>query len=523
MTGAFRQPVFVVSVAVISVLVLAGAVFPDAFRVASEGALGWMTSTLGWFYLASVFGFVAVLVYLACSRYGGIRLGAPDSVPEFSYYAWISMLLAAGFGIGLVFYGVAEPMSHYLTPPYAMVEGGTTEAARLSIQYSFFNWGVSQWAAFSIVGLIIGFYQFRKQRPGLVSVVLEPMTRGRAGGAHLGGALDVFAVVATVVGVATSLGLGVLQINGGLNAVFGFPEGFTWQVIILGVMFAAYMISAATGLNRGIRILSSINLTLALALMVFVIVFGPTVVILQTIVQGIGDYIQNFLAMSLTAGAYDDTGWASGWTIFYWAWVIAWSPFVGTFVARISRGRTIREYVFGVLVVPPLIACVWMGVFGGAGLHMEMTQGAGLAAAVEQNITVALFRLFELLPLSTILSILGMVLIFIFLITSADSASYIVAQMTDRGSINPPLAKRLTWGALLAAICLTLIATGGLQGLQAGAVLAALPFTFILYAMVWTLFRELAADRRAALEALYHKHDRTPVAATIEEARKLDE
>src|SRR5690606_682030 len=217
----------------------------------------------------------------------------------------------------------------------------------------------------------------------------------------------------------------------------------------------------------------------------------------------------------------DDTDWGSRWTIFYWAWVIAWSPFVGAFVARISRGRTIREYIIGVLIMPPLIACLWMGVFGGAGLHLELTQNIGLAAAVEDNITTALFRLFDLLPLSMLLSLMGMTLIFIFLITSADSASYIVAQMTDRGSLNPPLIKRLIWGALIAAICLTLIATGGLQGLQAGAIMAALPFTFVLYAMVWMLFRELAADRQAALEELYEEHGEIPVAATIEEAREL--
>ncbi|MGQ0525719.1 MAG: BCCT family transporter, partial [Betaproteobacteria bacterium] len=452
---------FLVSVAFTLLLVAAGAAFPAEFEAGGDAALRWITTHLGWFYLASVFGFVVVLVYLAFSRHGGIRLGAHDEEPEFSFFSWVAMLLATGFGVGLVFYGVAEPMTHYLKPPYGMMPGETEASARLAIQYSFFNWGVHQWAAFAIVGLIIGFYQFRRGKPGLVSTVLQPVTRRLPGSGWLGGAVDVFAVVATVMGVATSLGLGVLQINGGLHFLAGVPEGVVWQAIILAVMAAAFITSTATGLKRGIRILSTINLVLALALMGYVLVAGPTLRVLEIIVQGIGDYLQNFFGMSLRAGPWDESRWAAGWTVFYWAWAIAWSPFVGTFVARISRGRTIKEYVFGVLVMPPLLACLWLGVFGGTALHFELERHAGLAAAVNDNITTALFKLFDLMPLGTLLSVIGVALIFIFLITSADSASYIVAQMTDEGSTEPPLAKRVAWGLLIAAICLTLIATGG--------------------------------------------------------------
>lgn len=517
------QPVFVISFAIVLTFVLIGAAFPTVFEASANASLTWVATYFGWFYLFSIFGIVVVLVYLAFSKYGDVHIGPPDSEPEFSFFSWIAMLLAAGFGIGLVFYGVAEPMTHYLHPPYGMIEGETREAARLAIQYSFFNWGISQWAGFSIVGLIIGIYQFRKGEPGLVSIVLAPITKNIPGSSRVGDALDIFAVVATVLGVATSLGLGVLQVNGGLNYLFGIPEGFTWQTTILAVMFVAYMISAATGLERGIKILSSINLALALALMAYVIITGPTTTILKTIVEGLGDYLQNFFTMSLRTGAFEQSDWANRWTIFYWAWVIAWSPFVGTFVARVSRGRTITEYVLGVLVIPPLFACIWMGVFGGASLHMELAGDTGLAAAVDDNITTALFKLFAFLPLATLLSILGMILIFIFLITSADSASYIVAQMTNRSAEEPQIAQRLIAGALIAAIALTLIATGGLEGLQAGVVLAALPFSLILYAMVWMLFRELSATRQAALEDLYEKYDETPVGATAEEARQLGE
>ncbi len=523
MPQTFRQPVFLVSGAIILAFVLIGAAFPEGFKTGADAALAWVTTYFGWFYLLSVFGFVGVLVYLAFSKYGEVRIGPPDSRPDYSFFSWVAMLLAAGFGVGLVFYGLAEPMTFFAKPPYGDMEGGTEAAARYAIQYAFFDWGVHQWAAFSIVGLIIGYFQFRKGEAGLVSTTLEHATSRAPAAKGLGTAFDIFAVVATVIGVATSLGLGVLQINGGLNYVFGLPEGFLWQFVILAVMFGAYMMSAASGLDKGIKILSNINLTLAIALMLFVLVFGPTLTILNTLVQGLGDYLQHFFEMSLRTDAFAGSDWAGTWTVFYWAWVIAWSPFVGTFVARISRGRTIREYVLGVLVMPPLLACLWIGVYGGAGLHFDLANGAGLAQQTQDNITTAVFHFFDLLPLTTVLNVLTICLIFIFLITSADSASYIVAQMTDKGSIDPPLAKRLTWGGLIAAICLTLIAAGGLKGLQSAAVLAALPFTFILYGMVYTLFRELKLDRETMLQELYEAHDGTPVGATVHEARKLSD
>ncbi|SHM31680.1 BCCT family transporter [Vreelandella subglaciescola] len=464
---------------------------------------------------------------VSISRCGGKSdrlLGPQDSTPNYSFFSWISMLLAAGFGVGLVFYGMAEPMSHYMTPPYDDVEPESVEAARYAIQYTYFNWGIHQWAAFSVVGLIIAYFQFRKGQAGLVSSVLSSVTAKYPRVRPYASWLDVFAVVATVMGVATSLGLGVLQMNGGLNAVFGLPENGWWQFVILLVMFCAYMASTWSGLDKGIKRLSNLNMVLCIGLMLYVLISGPTVAILETITLGIGDYLQNFISMSLRIAPYSDSNWGNDWTIFYWAWVIAWSPFVGTFVARVSRGRTIKEYVFGVLLVPPLLACLWIGVFGGAALHMELGGAdVGLAQATQDNITVALFEMFELMPFSGVLSVMAMMLIFVFLVTSADSASYIVAQMTDNGSINPPLYKRVLWGVLIAAICLTLIIAGGLSGLQSAAVLSALPFTFILYMMVVVLIRELRADRKAMLTQLYRRHGETPVGADAFEADQLGE
>lgn len=518
------KSVFVASAVIIFGLVVIGAAFPEGFGNAAQAALTSITELFGWFYLFSVFGFVVFLVGLALSKYGKVRLGPQDSTPSYSFFSWISMLLAAGFGVGLVFYGMAEPMTHYINPPYGDVPAETDAAARYAIQYSYFNWGIHQWAAFSVVGLIIAYFQFRKGQAGLVSSVLSSVTAKHPRVRPYASWLDIFAVVATVMGVATSLGLGVLQMNGGLNAVFGLPENGFWQFVILFVMFCAYMASTWSGLDKGIKRLSNLNMILCIGLMLYVLITGPTIAILETITLGIGDYLQNFIGMSLRISPYSDNEWASSWTIFYWAWVIAWSPFVGTFVARVSRGRTIKEYVFGVLFVPPLLACLWIGVFGGAALHLEMSgSDVGLAAATEANITVALFEMFELMPFTGALSVVAMLLIFIFLVTSADSASYIVAQMTDNGSINPPLYKRIIWGVLIAAICLTLIVAGGLSGLQSAAVLSALPFTFILYMMIVVLVRELRADRKAMLTQLYRRHGETPVGADAFEAEQLGE
>ncbi|MCC4287272.1 BCCT family transporter [Vreelandella aquamarina] len=524
MTNHGGKSVFIASAVIIFGLVIVGAAFPVAFGNAAEAALTSITELFGWFYLFSVFGFVVFLIGLALSKYGKVRLGPQDSTPSYSFFSWISMLLAAGFGVGLVFYGMAEPMTHYINPPYGDVPAESEAAARYAIQYSYFNWGIHQWAAFSVVGLIIAYFQFRKGQAGLVSSVLSSVTAKHPHVRPYASWLDVFAVVATVMGVATSLGLGVLQMNGGLNAVFGLPESGLWQFAILFVMFCAYMASTWSGLDKGIKRLSNLNMALCIGLMLYVLFTGPTIAILETITLGIGDYLQNFIGMSLRISPYSDNQWASSWTIFYWAWVIAWSPFVGTFVARVSRGRTIKEYVFGVLFVPPLLACLWIGVFGGAALNLELNgTDVGLAAATEANITVALFEMFDLMPFSGVLSVLAMLLIFIFLVTSADSASYIVAQMTDNGSINPPLYKRVVWGVLIAAICLTLIVAGGLSGLQSAAVLSALPFTFILYMMVIVLVRELRADRKAMLTQLYRRHGETPVGADAFEAEQLGE
>lgn len=486
--------VFYISASVIALLVLFGAVRPTLFAEIAGNIFNFTTQSFGWFYLLAVFFFVLFLVFLAFSKYGKIRLGADSDRPQYPFFTWIGMLFSAGFGVGLVFWGVAEPMSHFFTPPYADTQGLTVESARLAMAYSFFHWGVSQWSVFAIVGLIIAYFQFRRNADGLISTSLSPLLKDRSYTRPLNQTIDIFAVIATVMGVATSLGLGVLQINGGLNSVFGLPNTALVQVLIIVVLTALFLTSTTTGLDRGIKWLSNVNLATALVLMIFVFFAGPTVFILETFTLGFGDYLQNFIRYSLRLQPYQQGTWVRDWTIFYWAWAIAWSPFVGAFVARVSRGRTIREFIVGVLVVPPAIALLWIAVFGGTALHLDLFEGTSIAQAVDADVTSALFVTFAELPFSFLLSILSIMLILTFLITSADSATYIISSMTTNGSLNPPLAVRIVWGVLLGGIAAVLLIASGLEGLQTASLISALPFTVILILMVYTLFSLLRKE-----------------------------
>ncbi|TFE02484.1 BCCT family transporter [Jeotgalibacillus sp. R-1-5s-1] len=488
--------VFYVSAAIITVLVLIGAFLPAQFSAGANAAFGFTTESFGWLYLLAVFFFVLFLLFLALTRYGRVRLGGDDDRPEYPFFTWIGMLFSAGFGVGLVFWGIAEPMSHFFTSPEASTEPLTEQGARLAMAYSFFHWGISQWSVFAIVGLIIAYFQFRRKENGLISTSLSPLVKERSYKKPLNQTIDILAVIATVMGVATSVGLGVLQINGGLNSVFDVPNNGATQLIIMVVLTALFIISTTTGIDRGIKWLSNVNLGVALLLMLFVFFAGPTVFILETFVLGLGDYITNFVRYSLRLQPYQGGTWVNDWTIFYWAWAIAWSPFVGAFIARVSKGRTIREFIVGVLIVPPVIAILWIAVFGGTALHLDLFQGTNIAEAVNDDITSALFVTFNELPLSLVLSILAISLIFTFLITSADSATYIISSMTTTGGLNPPLIVRIIWGVLIGAITLVLLVAGenGLEALQTASLVSALPFTIILILMVYTLFRLLRKE-----------------------------
>ncbi len=485
--------VFWFSAIVIGLLVLIGAVAPDAFEAVAGEIFNFTTYAFGWLYLLAVLFFVLFCIILALSKYGRIRLGKDEDRPEFSFFTWVGMLFSAGFGIGLVFWGIAEPMSHFFTPPRESIDALGNEAARTAMQYSFFHWGLSQWSVFTVVGLAIGYFQFRKKEDGLISTTLNPIIgTGKKG--YIRKPIDILAVIATVMGVATSLGLGILQINGGLNVVFGIPSNATVQLIIIFVLLVLYLVSTTTGIERGIKYLSNLNLSLALLLMLFVFIAGPTVFILNTFTLGIGDYISTFFDTSLRLTPYRGGTWIQDWTIFYWAWAIAWSPFVGAFIARVSRGRTIREFVLGVLIIPPLIALFWIAVFGGTALHFDLFGGTQIAQAVDKDITSALFATFAELPFTFIVSLLSILLIFTFLITSADSATYILGTMTSGGSMHPPLLLRVVWGTLMAGIAAVLLLASGLGGLQTASLISALPFTIILLVICFALVKALRKE-----------------------------
>lgn len=494
----WKNPVFTISAAIIMFLVLVGVIMPKRFGSIASNLFDYTTINFGWFYLFAVFILIIFLIALAISKYGKIRLGGVNERPEFSFFSWIGMLFSAGFGAGLVFWGVAEPMSHFFAPPFASVGGQTKEAARIAMGYSFFHWGVSQWSVFAIVGLVIGFLQFRKQKDGLVSTALEPITGSKK---IVRNTIDSFSVIATVMGVATSLGLGVLQMNGGLNVVFGIDNAVLIQLLIILVVFIAYMLSSTTGLDKGIRYLSNLNLGLAILLLLFVFILGPTVFILETFTLAIGDYFTNFIQYSLRMQPYRGGTWVRDWTIFYWAWAIAWSPFVGAFVARVSRGRTIREYIMGVMIIPPAIACLWIATFGGTALWNDLNKGTDIAGAVNADLTSALFNTYNYLPLTNIISVLSILLIFTFLVTSADSATYILASMTSYGSLHPPQFAKFVWGILMSAIAAVLLYAGGLEALQTASLIAALPFTVILLLLMFAIIKLLQKEPLPIREA----------------------
>ncbi len=503
-----KNPVFLVASIFILLCVIIGAVSPTTFEKVATQLFSFTTDYFGWFYLLSVFVIVVFLIALAFSKYGTIRLGGKDARPEFKFHSWIAMLFSAGLGIGLVFWGVAEPMSHFFHTPFKGVEPQSADAARLAMGYSFFHWGVSQWSVFAIMGLVMAFMQFNKKKDLLMSTALEPVTgTNRA----VKNTIDILAVIATVMGVATSIGLGVLQTNGGLHAAFGTPISIWIQLGIIGIMFVGYMASSTTGLHTGIRILSNINMSLAILLLLFVFVTGPTVFILETFTLAIGDYITHFIEYSLRLQPYVGGTWVKDWTIFYWAWAIAWSPFVGAFIARVSKGRTIREFIVGVLIIPPIFSCFWIAVFGGSALYFDLNTGTNIAEAVNNDLTVALFHMFDQLPFTMIASIIGLLLIFTFLITSADSATYMMASMTSNGSLNPSNLMKAMWGVLMAAIASVLLFTGGLDALQTASLISALPFTIIVLLLIVSFVKMI-------------KHEMVPISKKdIKRLKKMSE
>ncbi|GBG07478.1 glycine/betaine ABC transporter permease [Paenibacillus agaridevorans] len=485
--------VLAVSIIIVALFAIWGAIAPEQLASVSGWAYNFSISNFGWFYLIATLFFLVFAIYLAFSRFGHIRLGDDDDEPEYSTLSWLSMLFSAGMGIGLVFWGVAEPLSHYLSPPEG-AEGGTADAARLAMRYSFFHWGLHPWAIYTIIALALAYFQFRKGYKGLISSAFIPLLGERLVNGGIGKAIDILAVIATVFGVATSLGLGALQINGGLLHLFGVPLTVWTQIMIIVIVTVLFLISAVSGLNKGIQLLSNTNLVIAVLLMLFVWMTGPTAFIFETFTTTLGSYLQNLINMSLRMTPFSKGTWVGTWTLFYWAWWIAWAPFVGTFIARVSRGRTIKEFVIFVMMLPSLFGFIWFSVFGGTGLHQELFDGAQLAESVTENTTTALFLTLENLPLGMIMSVVATVLIMIFFITSADSATFVMGMFTTDGDLNPGNKVKIAWGVLQSAIAVTLLISGGLAGLQTASIVVALPFAFIIIGICFSLLKALQAE-----------------------------
>jgi len=457
-----------------------------------ESVQGWILGNVSWFYILVVAIILLAVVFLALSRYGDIKLGPDHSEPDYRNFTWFAMLFSAGMGIGLMFFGVAEPVMHFMSPPVG--EGGTAIAAREAMKITFFHWGLHAWAIYAVVALILAFFSYRHGLPLTLRSALYPLIGNRIHG-PIGHAVDIFAIIGTVLGVATSLGLGVAQINSGLNHLFGVPVGVTTQIILIVVTCGLATLSVASGLDKGIRILSETNLVLAAVLLLFVLVVGPTVFLFQTFVQNTGAYLSDIVNKTFNLYAYEPTDWIGGWTLFYWGWWIAWSPFVGLFIARISRGRTIREFVTGVLLVPAGFTLFWMTVFGDTAIHMILVDKVqGLAEVVEADSSLALFAFLEHLPWSSVLSVVAIAMVAVFFVTSADSGALVVDLLASGGSDRTPVWQRIFWSVLMGAVAIALLLADGLTALQTATIASALPFSIILLLSLWGLFKALKLD-----------------------------
>jgi glycine betaine transporter len=480
-----------VSAGFILAVVLWGVIAPASLGQVFDTALAAVSTHFGWLYLWVVLGLVVLAVFLAVSRYGDLKLGGEDDEPEFSVGAWFAMLFAAGMGIGLVFWGVAEPVFHYGAPPPGITPN-TPEAANAAMRYSFFHWGLHPWAVYAIVALSIAFFQFRKGGSALVSTAVDSLPWRVLRG--LGPAVNVLAVIATAFGVAASLGMGALQINSGLHKVFGLPVSGASQVGIIVVTTALFLASAVTGVTRGIKWLSSVNLVVAALLALAVFAMGPTIAIIDTFTSTLGGYLSDFVRMSLRMTPFRDSGWVSAWTVFYWAWWVSWSPFVGLFIARVSRGRTIREFVVGTVLAPSLAAFAWFSVFGGTALNMQIMQGLPISEAVNADVSTALFAMFDALPWTPLLSGVATVLVLVFFVTSGDSATLVLGMMSTGGQENPPARVKIVWGLLVSGIAISLLLAGGVKAVQTATIVFALPFTLVIVLMAVALWRGVRDD-----------------------------
>jgi glycine betaine transporter len=490
--------VFYITVAISAAFVLAGVFFTEPFGSALATVVGWITSGLGWLYMLMTSFFLGFAIWLALSRYGKIRLGQPDDRPEFRRFAWFAMLFQAGMGIGLVFWSVSEPVTHYADPPLGMAKPETPEAASLALQTAFFHWGLHPWSIYAVVGLAVAYFTYRRGMTNLqVSTVFRPLIGDRVDG-PIGKAIDVIAIVATLFGVAVSLGLGTLQIDAGLGEAFGLPSGIGLQLIIIAITAIAYMLSASTPINKGVNILSQTSMYVAFFLLVYFVIVGPTLLQLNAFTQETGVYLANLIPQSFNMAAFEpqEATWLADWTIFFWATWIAWAPYVGVFIARISKGRTIREFILGVMIAPTIFSMIWFSVFGAAGIQADNQTNGAISSAAGTSEALGLFAYLEQNPLFLLTSISMIFLVWIFFVAGADAGTIVLGSMSAGGVLNPKRLIKLTWGAIMGALAAILLLAGGLDALQNGAILAATPFAILMCLMCWCLYKTLRRDYR---------------------------
>ncbi|NCB13118.1 MAG: BCCT family transporter, partial [Erysipelotrichia bacterium] len=487
------KPVFIPSVIFIIALVSFTILEPQIANEVFTNVRNFVADKFGWFYMLGVGIFTLFALFLAVSPFGKFRLGPDQSKPTYSNLSWFAMLFSAGMGIGLMFWSVAEPVMHYVSPPVGTAQ--SIDSAKMAMNILFFHWGLHAWAIYAIVGLVLAYFSFRHGLPLSIRSALYPLIGDKIYG-KIGHSVDTIAVLGTVFGVATSLGFGVLQINSGLNYLFEIPVGITTQIILIALITAIATISVILGLDGGIKRLSELNLYLAGFLLLFIFLAGPTFFLLNTLIQNIGSYLSNIVFMTFNQYSYDTTSsWMSSWTLFYWAWWIAWAPFVGMFIARVSRGRTIREFVIGVLFVPVGFTFIWMTVFGNSALYSIMNEGFTiLSTAVSADVSTALFKFLEHFPFSSFVSIIAIILVVTFFVTSSDSGSLVVDTIASGGKVNNPVWQRIFWAISQGVVAIALLLAGGLQALQSASIIMALPFVFVMLIACWGMYKALSLE-----------------------------
>ncbi|RPF51172.1 BCCT family transporter [Aquisalibacillus elongatus] len=498
---AVKTPAFVGSLIIAGIFLIFGTIWNSTFSKYVNITYDWIVANLGWSFILGATAFLIVAIYLMISPLGEIKLGDDDENPAYSTPAWFAMLFSAGMGIGLLFWGVSEPVSHFMTPPVGDAE--TAGAVHTAMQYSFFHWGLHPWAIYAVVAAALAYFSYRKNLPMLLSSTLEPLLGRDNLFGFWGNTVNIIGVISTLFGISTSLGLGVMQIGGGFEILFGIPNNTGLWLIIIVVITGLAIISTTSGIDKGIKWLSQGNLGVAGLLMLFVLVLGPTLFILELFTHSTGSYIQNFFNMSLgmdAAGEHAED-WYDGWTIFYWAWWIAWAPFVGSFIARVSRGRTIRSFTVGVLLVPTAVSMVWFSIFGGAGLFNQFLGDGGIYnAMLNQDGTIdeakGFFAMLEMFPFSEVLIVIAMISLTIFFITSSDSGTYVIGMFTSRGNENPPLGLRIIWGLIEGGFAAVLLMAGGLAALQTASIIGGFPFMIIMFIMIYCLIWSLRKEVR---------------------------